>query len=104
VGYLIDPPQRIEGEYVAVFAQEGPADALALEFLRDQGIDARVFPQMGDLVYGATGGSSLFGGDALVCVPQSDADEALDLLEFDSGLVVFDDEDDERQDEDVDGF
>src|SRR5579863_839311 len=74
VGYLIDPPERVEGTFVAVFAQEDPADALALTFLRDNGIDARVFPQVGDIVSGATGGASLFGMSGLLCVPEADAD------------------------------
>ena len=100
MGYLIDPPEHVEGAFVAVFAQEGPADALALTFLRDQGIDARFFPQMGDLVMGATMGGGLFDAGGVICVPEADADKALDLLEFDSGLVEFDD--DEAVDDGVD--
>ena len=96
MGYLIDPPERVEGRFVAVFMQTDPADGLALEFLRDNGIDARPFPLMGDIAFegfgGLGGGASMYGGSALVCVPEPDADVALDLLEFDSGLVD-DDED-----------
>ena len=99
MGFLIDPPERIEGVFVAVFAQTEAADALAIPFLRDNGIDARTFPQMVDVVAGGIGGlgggTSLFSGQGLVCVPEADADEALDLLEFDSGLVEFDDDDDD---------
>lgn len=100
MGHIIDPPERVEGRFVAVFLQTDIADGLALSFLRDNGIDARAFPIMGDLAFEgfggfAGGGASLFGGQALVCVPETDADEALDLLEFDSGLVL--------EDEDVDG-
>lgn len=90
VGYLIDPPQRVEGRFVAVFAQTDMPDALAVAFLRDRGFDAKVFPQMGDLAFGAfgaMGGAPLFGDSALVCVPEEQADGALDALEFDSGLV-----------------
>lgn len=91
MGYLIDPPKPIEGAFVAVFAHTGLSDGLAISFLRDHGIDARNFP-LGDLVYGVTAGAPLFGESAVVCVPREDAETALDLLEFDSGLV--DDEDD----------
>jgi hypothetical protein len=107
VGYLIDPPERVEGRYVAVFRQTDVADALAVEFLRDNGIDARTFPVVGDIAFeafgGLGGGVSMFGGNALVCVPEPNADEALDLLEFDSGLVDFDDEEagDDADDEDA---
>ena len=98
MGHLIDPPERVEGRFVAVFMQTDPADGLALEFLRDNGIDARPFPLMGDLAFegfgGLGGGAAMYGGRALVCVPDGDADAALDLLEFDSGLVDFDDDDD----------
>lgn len=96
MGHLIDPPEHVEGRYVAVFVQTDLADALAIEFLRDHGIDARPFPMMGDLAFegfgGLAGGATMFGAQALVCVPESRADEALDLLEFDSGLVEFDDD------------
>lgn len=72
------------------------ADALAIAFLREHGIDARPFPMMGDLAFegfgGLAGGGSMYGSQALVCVPEGDADQALDLLEFDSGLVEFDDD------------
>jgi hypothetical protein len=99
MGYLIDPPERVEGRFVAVFAQTGVADALAVTYLRDNGIDAREFPQMGDLGAGAlsgiVGSSSLFGAAALICVPEAQADQALDLLEFESGLVEFDEDGDE---------
>jgi hypothetical protein len=98
VGYLVDPPQHVEGVFVAVFVQTDLADALAIDFLRDHGIDARPFPMMGDLAFegfgGFAGGGSMYGSRALVCVPEAAADEALDLLEFDSGLVEFDDDDD----------
>jgi hypothetical protein len=92
VGHLIDPPEKVEGDYVAVFASTTIADQLALAFLRDHGINAKPFPIMGDLAFSAFGGmlgggSALFGGEELVCVPSEQADEALDLLEFDSGLV-----------------
>jgi hypothetical protein len=94
MGHLIDPPERVEGKFVAVFLQTDVADGLAIAFLRDNGIDARAFPMMGDLAFegfgGLGGGASMYGGQALVCVPESDADEALDLLEFDSGLVESD--------------
>ena len=99
MGHLIDPPERVEGRFVAVFLQTDIADGLAISFLRDNGIDARPFPVMGDIAFegfgGLGGGTSIFGGQALVCVPESDADEALDLLEFDSGLVEFDDDEDD---------
>jgi hypothetical protein len=92
VGYLIDPPEPVEGEYVAVFGQTDLADALAVEFLKDHGLHPIVMPQMGDL--GAAigggiggGGGGLYGGEALLCVPRSEAEQALDLLEFDSGLL-----------------
>ena len=91
MGYLIDPPQPVEGDYVAVFAQTDLADALAIEFLRNHGLHPVALPQMGDLgmaLGGAFGGGSdLFGGEALLCVPAPEAEHALDLLEFDSGLV-----------------
>jgi hypothetical protein len=107
MGYLIDPPEHVEGVFVAVFAQTDLADGLALDFLRDKGIDARPFPQMGDIgqsgLGGVAGGTSLFGTAALVCVPEADADEALDLLEFDSGLVEFDDDDDKDDDDEEHG-
>ena len=97
MGHLIDPPEHVEGRYVAVFMQTDLGDALAIEFLREHGIDARPFPLMGDLAFqgfgGLAGGSSMFGGEVLVCVPDADADQALDLLEFDSGLVEYDDDD-----------
>jgi hypothetical protein len=96
VGHLIDPPERVEGQFVAVFMQTDLADALAIDFLRDHGIDARPFPMMGDIAFegfgGLGGGAAMYGGQALVCVPENKADEALDLLEFDSGLVEFDDD------------
>ncbi|HME81911.1 MAG TPA: hypothetical protein VKF82_07520 [Candidatus Eremiobacteraceae bacterium] len=99
MGYLIDPPQRVEGDYVAVFAQTDMADALAIEFLKSNGLHPVALPQMGDLgmaLGGAFGGGAdLYGGEALLCVPVAEADQALDLLEFDSGLVDDDvDEDD----------
>ena len=107
MGHLIDPPERVEGKFVAVFLQTDVADALAIAFLRDNGIDARPFPMMGDLAFegfgGLGGGTSMYGGQALVCVPENDADEALDLLEFDSGLVEIDDDDAEDGGERGDG-
>ena len=96
MGYLIDPPEHVEGDYVAVFAQTGLSDAMASDFLKNHGLHPVVMPQMGDL--GASlgravgGGIGLFGGEALICVPQAEAEAALDLLEFDSGLVDDDDE------------
>ena len=103
MGHLIDPPERVEGQYVAVYMQTDLADGLAIAFLRDHGIDARPFPIMGDIAFegfgGLAGGASMFGGQALVCVPEAMAEEALDLLEFDSGLVEFDDDDDESDDD-----
>lgn len=98
MGHIIDPPERVEGKFVAVFLQTDLADELAISFLRDNGIDARPFPLMGDIAFegfgGLAGGASMFGAKALVCVPEDDAGEALDLLEFDSGLVDYDDDDD----------
>jgi len=98
VGYLIDPPEHVEGDFVAVFAQTDLADSLAVEFLKDRGLHPVVLPQLGDLGAamggGLGGGSSLYGGEGLVCVPTAEADQALDLLEFDSGLV-----DDEPEEE-----
>jgi hypothetical protein len=95
VGYLIDPPEIVEGRYVAVFCQTDLADGLAIQFLRDHGIDAKALPLVGDIAFegfgGMAGGTSMFGGQALVCVPEPDADAALDLLEFDSGLLDDDD-------------
>ena len=106
MGYLIDPPHAIEGDFVAVFAQTDVADALAVEFLRERGFDARTFPLMGDLAAmgfgGVAGGTSLFGGEALICVPSAQADEALDVLEFESGLIDEEyDEDDAAVDDDA---
>jgi hypothetical protein len=95
MGHLIDPPEHVEGPYFAVFMQTDIADGLAIQFLRNHGIDARPFPLMGDLAFdgfgGLAGGASLYGGQALVCVPEREANEALDLLEFDSGLVDIED-------------
>jgi len=96
MGYLIDPPERIEGEYFAVFAQTDLGDATAIDFLRQNGIDAKPFPIMGDLAFTTLGpgsGGSLFGGEAYVCVPQADAERALDMLadEYD----LWEDEDPE---------
>lgn len=91
MGHLIDPPQRVEGEYVAIFAQTGIADHLALSLLRERGFDARPFPLMGDLAFesfgGMLGGSALFGGESLVCVPARQADAAIAVLLDDSGLI-----------------
>lgn len=99
MGYLIDPPEHVEGDYVAVFAQTGLSDAMASEFLKNHGLHPVVMPQMGDFgaaLGGAVGGGiGLFGGEALICVPQAEAEHALDLLEFESGLV---DEDEDVQD------
>lgn len=97
MGYLIDPPEHVEGDYVAVFAQTSLSDAMASEFLKNNGLHPVVMPQMGDLgaaLGGAVGGGiGLFGGEALICVPQGEADTALDLLEFESGLIDEDEED-----------
>ena len=91
MGYLIDPPERVEGDYVAVFAQTDLSDATASDFLKNHGLHPVVLPQMGDFgaaLGGAVGGGiGLVGGEALVCVPEAEAEAALDLLEFDSGLV-----------------
>ena len=88
MGYLIDPPERVEGVYVAVFAQTDLGDATAIDVLRANGIDAKPFPMMGDLPFamlGPGGGGSLFGGETLVCVSAANAEAALDILadEFD---------------------
>ena len=83
MGYLIDPPEHVEGSYVAVFAQTDLGDATAIDFLRANGIDAKPFPKMGDLAFDSLGpgsGGSIFGGETLVCVPEKDADHALDIL------------------------
>ena|ERR1017187_5254271 len=99
MGYLIDPPQHVEGDYVAIFAQSDLADALAIEFLKNHGLHPVAMPQMGDLgaaLGGAFGGGAdLFGGDALLCVPAAEAEQALDLLEFESGLVDEDEADED---------
>jgi len=98
MGNLIDPPERVEGDFVAVFAQHDMADALAVEFLKDRGLHPIVMPQMGDLgvaLGGIAGGAAgLYGGEALLFVPAAEADEALDLLEFESGLVDEEPEED----------
>lgn len=97
MGYLIEPPQPVEGEYVAIFAQTDVADQLALAFLRDNGFEAKAFPLMGDLASegfgGIFGGSPLFGGESLVCVPVSQAEAATELLATESGLVEEDEYD-----------
>ena len=98
MGYLIDPPEHVEGDYVAVFAQTSLSDSMASEFLKNHGLHPVVMPQMGNLgaAFGGFiggGGGGLFGGEALICVPQGEADTALDLLEFESGLVDEDDGD-----------
>jgi hypothetical protein len=83
MGYLIDPPEHVEGAYVAVFAQTDLGDSTAIDFLRSNGIDAKPFPKMGDLAFDTLGpgsGGSIFGGETLVCVPGQDAAAALDLL------------------------
>lgn len=101
MGYLIDPPQQVEGDYVAIFAQTGVADHLALSLLHERGFDARPFPLMGDLAFegfgGMLGGSALFGGESLICVPARQADAAIDVLLDDSGLI----DDDEYDADDV---
>lgn len=66
MGYLIDPPRQVEGEYVAVFVQTGLADVVA--------------------------GPSLYGTEGLVCVPRAEAEETLALLQFDSGMLDREDE------------
>jgi hypothetical protein len=97
MGYLIDPPEHVEGDYVAVFAQTSLPDSMASEFLKNHGLHPVVMPQMGDFgaaLGGAVGGGiGLFGGEALICVPAGEADVALDLLEFESGLIDDDDGD-----------
>jgi len=83
VGYLVDPPERVEGVYVAVFGATELSDATAIDLLRANGIDAKPFPLMGDLPFAMLGpgsGGSLFGGETLVCVPEPDAEAALDIL------------------------
>jgi hypothetical protein len=83
MGYLIDPPERVEGTYVAVFAQTDLGDATAIDFLRANGINAMPFPKMGDFAFDTVGpgtGGSMFGGETLVCVPEKDAENALDML------------------------
>jgi hypothetical protein len=82
VGHLIDPPERVEGVYVAVFGQTDLGDATAIDVLRANGIDAKPFPVMGDLPFAmlGPGSGSLFGGETLVCVPEVDAEAALDIL------------------------
>jgi len=91
VGYLIDPPRPIEGEYVAIFEQTDIADELAFTLLRERGFNVKPFPLMGDLAFagfgGVLGGTSLFGGAALVCVPRSQAAAATAVLVDDSGLI-----------------
>ena len=91
MGFLIDPPRPIEGDYVAIFAQTDIADELAFTLLQERGFDARPFPLMGDLAFagfgGALGGTSLFGGESLVCVPRSQAEAATAVLLNDSGLI-----------------
>ena len=96
MGYLIDPPEHVEGAYVAVFAQTDLGDATAIDFLRTNGIDAKPFPMMGDFAFNTLGpgsGGGIFGGETLVCVPDKDAQRALDMLadEFD----LWEDEDPE---------
>jgi hypothetical protein len=83
MGYLIDPPEHVEGAYFAVFAQTDLGDATAIDFLRTNGIDAKPFPMMGDFAFDTLGpgtGGSMFGGETLVCVPDTDAERALDML------------------------
>lgn len=83
MGHLIDPPEHVEGVYVAVFAQTDLSDSTAVDFLRSNGIDAKPFPVMGDLAFNSLGpgsGGSIFGGETLVCVPEKDAQRALDML------------------------
>jgi hypothetical protein len=91
VGFLIDPPRPIEGEYVAIFAQTDMAEELAFTLLRERGFDVKPFPLMGDLAFegfgGIIGGTSLFGGETLVCVPESQAAEATAVLVNESGLI-----------------
>ena len=98
MGHLIDPPEHVEGAYVAVFMQTDLGDATAIDFLRANGIDAKPFPVMGDLAFGVLGpggGTSLFGGESLVCVPESDAEHALDLLADEYDLWEDESDDDE---------
>ncbi len=91
MGYIIDPPQPVEGDYVAVFAQTEAADALAKTFLESRDMHPVVMPQFGRfaaLLGAAIGpGPSLYGPEGLVCVPKSEAPEAIRLLESESGLL-----------------
>lgn len=91
MGFVIDPPRPIEGDYVAIFAQTDIAEELAFTLLQERGFDVRPFPLMGDLAFagfgGMFGGTSLFGGEALVCVPKSQAAAATAVLVDESGLV-----------------
>jgi hypothetical protein len=91
MGFLIEPPRPIEGDFVAIFAQTDIADELALTLLRERGFDVRPFPVMGDLAFegigGMLGSTSLFGGESLVCVPRSQVEAATAVLVEESGLV-----------------
>ncbi len=95
MGFLINPPRPIEGDFVAIFAQTDIADELAFTLLRERGFDVRPFPLMGDLAFGGLGGmlggTPLFGGESLVCVPRSQAEAATALLLEESGLVEDED-------------
>lgn len=91
MGYVIDPPQPVEGDFVAVFAQTNAADALAKTFLESRDLHPVVMPQFGRFaaILGAAigPGPSLYGPEGLVCVPKGEASEAIRLLESESGLL-----------------
>lgn len=91
MGFLIDPPRPIEGDFVAIFTQTDIADELAFTLLRDRGFDVKPFPIMRDLAFQGfgtiLGGAALFGGESLVCVPRSQAESATALLREESGLT-----------------
>ena len=91
MGFLIDPPRPIEGDYVAIFEQTNIADELAFTLLQEHGFDVKPFPLMGDIgsagFGGILGGTSLFGGAGLVCVPRSQAAAATAVLVNESGLI-----------------
>ena len=90
MGYIVSPPQRIENEFFAIFAQTNDADNLAVGFLESRGIDAKLFP-IADVtasVFGGVLGSvGLMNARAYVCVPRSQIKDALQALESESGLV-----------------
>ena len=91
MGFFIDPPRPIEGDFVAIFTLTDIADELALTLLRERGFHVQPFPLMGDLAFEGLGtvlgGASLFGSESLLCVPRSQAEAATALLREESGLV-----------------